>query len=173
VVEQLTVAAGNEHMAEFDRKAWDDSFWKAVEAGQSLDYADIEWYAPDRHNSIAFFTTGGPGPIPRSVLRDRAEYTAVLEFFESMPAKAHADILVTESRNIGDWEKAAERGLYSFDSERGKGRAEGYYMVARPDVPVHVDDLPGWVREWLDRVRLENTVFAESTNSPVFPTDGR
>jgi hypothetical protein len=160
-------------MTEFDKKAWDDSFWNAVEAGQSLDFADIEWYALDRQSRIAFLTTAGPGPIPLSVLSDRAEYTAVTEFFPALPAKARAEIMVTDPRNFGDWVKAAERGLYAFDYERSGGRAEGYYMVARPNVPLGVDDLPGWVREWLERVRLENTVFGESTYSPVFPGDCR
>jgi hypothetical protein len=154
----------------WNKEEWEESFWKAVEAGQSLDFADIEWYALDCRNSIAFFTTAGPGPIPRSVLRDRDEYNRVINFFAQLGTKGRAELVTTNHPNARDWVQASERGLYAFDYERGEGRLEGYYMVARPEAELRIDNVPNWVQKWLESVRLDHAVFADSLHSPIDPT---
>jgi hypothetical protein len=159
-------------MSKFDQASWERSFWEAVAAGHAIDFADVEWYGLDRDNSIALFTSAGPGPVPRSAFRDRNQHDAVAEFFRSLPRKGHAEMLVKHGWNMDDWSRAAERGLYAFDYEKSQGRVDGYYLIARPEKAIGIEELPAWVQQWLEGIRLNDAVFAELVHSPVNPLGG-
>ena len=153
-------------------REWISSIWRAVETGRTIDWADVgwylidwadfEWYALDRHNSIGMLTSAGPGPVPRSVFREMGAYIGVVEFSSQLPRKGGAEIIVQHAGRVDDWREAAERGLYGLDFQRGDQGPYGYRMIARPKDLLRVEELPEWVREWLDGVRLERAVFADT-----------
>ncbi len=146
---------------------WISSIWKAVDAGQGIDWADFEWYALDRSGSIGMLTTAGPGPVPRSIFRDLDAYISVAEFFGMLPRKGQAEILIQKPR-VDDWRLAAEHGLYSFDYIYGaEPKPAGYHMVARPVEPLHIDEVPDWLQEWLESATLNQAVFRESTGTTL------
>jgi hypothetical protein len=89
-------------------------------------------------------------------------YLNVVEFFGQLPQKGLAEILVEQYGRVDDWRQAAERGLYGFDFQRGNPGPYGYHMIARPEEPLRIEEVPEWVREWLEGVRLEQAVFGES-----------
>jgi hypothetical protein len=145
---------------------WLRSIWQAVGAGQGIDWADFEWYAVDRDGSLGMLTSAGPGPVPRSVFRDLDLYIGVVEFFGLLPRRARAEILV-EKRRVEDWRRAAERGLYGFDYNQDGRRAHGYHLIARPEQPLRIEEVPEWVRGWLESMRLRQTVFRETVGTPL------
>lgn len=143
-------------------REWISSIWQGVENGHTIEWAEFEWFALDRQDSIGLLTSAGPGPVPRSVFRDMEKYINVVEFFAQLPRKDGIEILGKPSVGIADWWEAAERGLYGFDFQRDKQGPTGYRMIARPNDILRVEELPGWVREWLEQIRLEQVVFADS-----------
>jgi len=110
-------------------------------------------------------TSAGAGPVPASVFRDLDAYIRAREFFGSLPQKGRADIPIKKPGD-DDWRLAAQRGLYGFDylSADESGPA-GYRLVARPHVPLHIEDMPNWLREWLEPVTLKQAVFPQSMST--------
>jgi hypothetical protein len=53
----------------------------------------------------------------------------------------------------------ASRGLHSFDYARTGRRPTSYYLVAKPAVPLRLDDLPQEISEILQRTTLRNVLF--------------
>jgi hypothetical protein len=89
-------------------------------------------------------------------------YIGVVEFFRQLPRKGGAEIVVPHGGRVDDWWEAAERGLYGLDFQRGDQGPYGYRISARPTDFLRVEELPEWVREWLEGVRLEQAVFADT-----------
>jgi hypothetical protein len=148
-------------------REWLGSIWKAVGTGQAIDWADFEWYALDRDGSIGMLTSAGPGPVPRYIFRDLDAYISALEFFGRLLRRGGAEILI-EMPRVDDWRLAAERGIYGFDYLDGPGsKPAGYYMVARPEESLHVEAVPGWLREWLEPATLNQAVFAQSMGAAL------
>jgi hypothetical protein len=153
-------------MAKVNRD-WFASIWRSVESGNSIEWADFDWFAIDRKNSIALLTTTSPGSVLRSVFRDMEAYLNVVAFFQDLPPTGNAEIVVSEYGRVDDWRDTAERGLYGFDFQGSERGSHGYKMIARPERPVHLGQVPGWVREWLEGQRLEDAVFADSVGRPL------
>jgi hypothetical protein len=154
-------------------RGWIASIWKAVRAGQGIEWADFEWYALDHDGLVGMFTSAGRGPVPRSVFRDLDAYIGVAEFFGLLPRKGGAEIFISKPR-VDDWRQAAEHGLYGFDYlQEAESKPEGYYMVARPHDPLHAEEVPNRVREWLGPMTLNQTLFRHSmvTKLDVSGTD--
>lgn len=142
---------------------WLVSIAKAFQAG-ALDCADLDWYARDAAGHVALLTTAGSGPVLRAVLRDVDAYIAAVEHFWRLP-KLGAALMLPEAQHhpvVRDWREAAKRGAYAFDH-----RAGAYRLVARPAVPLVVSELPPWLAQWLDGVRLERVRLAECQSEPL------
>lgn len=145
---------------------WISTIWREVESGRTIEWADFEWYALDRHDSVGMLTSAGPGPVPQSVFREMEAYIGVVDFFRQLPRNGGAEIVMGHGGRVDDWREMAERGLYGLDYEQGDHGRFGYYMIARPKILLKIEELPEWVREWLEGVRLEQAAFADTdTNS--------
>lgn len=120
-------------------RAWDEVHWTAGGAGDRPVWTDVMWYGADAHGRVGMFTSAGPGPIPRSVFRDRDAYKALERHLRDLPVIGKLELLIRYKRTI-DWRQAAERGLFAFDYDNG------YRPVARPTTPLLLGELPEWVQ---------------------------
>jgi hypothetical protein len=96
------------------------------------------------------------------VKRSAETALALIAFFESLPersvdvhlsvrAKQEAAQLTEKTRveqRLRDFVRAARRGLFSFDTEMLHGKSD-YYLIASPEQPLTVDDLPDKIRSIL------------------------
>ena len=123
---------------------------------------DWDWYASDAKGHIAHFTSAGLRALPASVKQSAETALALTAFFESLPersvdvhlsARAEqevaqlADTAKIEWR-LRDFVCAARRGLFSYDTEMTHEKSD-YYLIASPEQPLSVDDLPHEVRSML------------------------
>jgi len=123
---------------------------------------DWDWYASDASGHIAHFTSAGLRVLPASVKRSAETTLALIAFFESLPdrsldvllsARAEQELAqITEKAKI-EWRlrefvRTARRGLFSFDTEMLHGKSD-YYLIAAPEQPLTVDELPYEIRSML------------------------
>lgn len=138
--------------------------WRAAAAGERPISEDFDWFAIDSQNSIALFTTAGEGQILQNTFRDLDAYLKVLDLFNNLPSIGNAEILEKEG-TVDDWRVMAERGLYGFDFRIPRlppRQGCGYYLVARPERALHIEDIPVWAQEWLEGLRIESVNFQSS-----------
>ncbi len=138
-----------------------EDFWEAAAAGERPTSEDFEWFAIDSQNLIAMLTTAGDGSILQNTFRDLDTHIKVRDLFTNLPCIGNAEILENEG-TVDDWRVMAERGLYGFDF-RNWQRKGGYYLVARPEKTLHIEDIPMWAQEWLEGLRIENVSFETSS----------
>jgi hypothetical protein len=123
-----------------------------------LDYA---WLAADAAGHVAVFTNAGQGPIPIAVLADRRASDRVEPLVRALPERDEAHMLIDLPRP-DDFAAFARRGLFAYDwqdSHRGAGRSDRYELLARPAVPITVEELRGEVAALIDKVRFESLRF--------------
>ena len=136
---------------------------------------DLDWFALDAQGHVAHFTTGGCGALPRSAAASRADLQTVREYIRALP-ETGASILNRDRLNgirlhpfdkaepresVRYWADSAARGLYAYDYlEDRRRRPRPYWIVARPEVPLHADELPPDVREIVARTLLRHVAFA-------------
>jgi hypothetical protein len=169
-------------------REWAQSIWAAVKVGDSLFWADIEWYPLDDSGHIGRFTSGGWGPIPRAVFRDIDTDIALAEWFLNLPPRGGHELLLRYP-DVRDYTQAADRGVFVFDyvwdrpTAKGyrfiawlnrlrrrsidKPTTDGYRLVAYPTNPLGIEELPDWVRAWLEDIRIVGANFAEANNSVI------
>lgn len=154
-------------MAKPGTREWDEAIWAAGAAGDRPDWADVMWYGVDTHGLVGMFTSGGPGPIPRSVFRDLDAYNTLCRHLRSLPVVGQPELLIRYKRTT-DWQRAAERGLFAFNYEYESGRRpDGYRLVARPAVPLLLAELPDWAQMELSEACLRGESFAETAERTV------
>jgi len=135
---------------------------------------DWDWYAVDQDGYVGHFTSAGMRRLPKSVKSNRewAELVAKY-FFEEAPVRGGWSLRAGAEQDCGGWEKQgreryvrdfalmATKGLFSFDTDliHGEGR---YYLVAIPERPLRVDDLPLNIKEMLSHT----TSALRSRNCP-------
>ena len=137
---------------------------------------DLDWFAPDKEGAIGHFTTGGFGVLPRSVASSKEDLERVSKYFNSLPPNRGAPILSAKAKEIiatkdekartaylQDYLKAASRGLYSFNYQHIGRRPAPYFLVAIPERPLYVTDLPLDIQEVLKRTILPNVFSAQPT----------
>ncbi|MDY3555837.1 hypothetical protein R5W24_004983 [Gemmata sp. JC717] len=149
-------------MAGPSRKWW-ETVWAAGAAGKRPDWADLEWYAVDDFGRVGTLSTAGPGPVPRAVFRDLDSHLMLSALLADLPrrSKPKPELFPYPGEAV-NWRRAAERGLYAYDYVYGGKEADGYRLVARPAVPLSLDVLPEWAREYLAGFRLRGESFPES-----------
>ena len=132
----------------------DDDYFDAAAAGYS--YVDFEWFAADRDGRIAVLTTGGVGPVPTSVFRNRTAYFAAAAFFERLGKcgthRLHRHRL--DDVDWSSWADAADRGMFAYDCEVA---GQPYWLVASPDRCLALEEVPPTVREYVSAICFDLT----------------
>jgi hypothetical protein len=126
-----------------------------IEAAEELT-RDWDWYACDQEGHIGHFTTAGLRGLPRSVKEDRDALERVGRYLSedrkkwseySIRAGVAADAggwknSVARDRYLRSFIQAARRGMFSYNTEMRRGSDAKYYLVAKPDQPLRMSDLP-------------------------------
>ena len=90
---------------------------------------EFDWLARDRDGHVAYFASGGCGPMPPAA----AEHSGSLELFElatSHPVWCEAvPQAVPLDGDYDDWKQIARRGIFAFDWRRDQ---EVYVLLYRP-----------------------------------------
>ncbi|MBA4188208.1 MAG: hypothetical protein C0467_09355 [Planctomycetaceae bacterium] len=144
-------------------RKWDEAIWAAGAAGKRPDWADVMWYAVDGLGCVGMFTSGGPGPIPRSVFRDLDAHNSLANYLRDLPFLGKPELLIRYKRTDA-WRQAAERGLYAFDYDGDSELPTGYRLVARPKAScaLSLGSLPIWAQEQFGALCVSGESFAES-----------
>jgi len=114
---------------------------------------EFDWLALDAEGNVALFSTAGGGYTPAAFLRDTDAHDAAIDAIlgtQSVTDVRFAPELAPDLENT--WREVAARGLFAFDSDFNGGP---YRLVAAPDVPVTVEELPPLV----GRVLTHGPVF--------------
>lgn len=142
-----------------------------------LESGDIDWFAADKDGHLGFFTTGGCGPVPRSVCASNTDLKTVQEFFwnhlpltgeaiESTGWETRARVdpsdKVACALSLKDFVAMARRGLFSFDADAWAKRPVPYFRIAMPSQPARIDSLPPHVHRIVERTILESICFADA-----------
>ena len=143
---------------------------------------DLDWFALDAQGAVAHFTTGGCGGLPRSVAASREDVDRLRDFFLALPETGAAILNPNRASSLPlfrprapdpaaqlrPWTATAARGLYAYDFvEDRRRRPRPYAQVARPELPLHADELPAEIRAVLQRTVLGDVVFASDDVIPL------
>ena len=138
-------------------------------------FFDLDWFALDAQGAVGHFTTGGCGGLPRSVAASREDLDRLRDYFLSLPETGAAILNPNRASSLPlfrprapdpaaqlrPWTATAARGLYAYDYvEDRRRRPRPYAQVARPELPLHADELPDEIRSILERTVLRDVVFA-------------
>lgn len=125
---------------------------------------DYAWLAIDAVGHVGLFTNAGEGPIPAAALVDRSTSVRTERLVKGLPARGSCKILISLPRP-DDFIAFAQRGLFAYDWQdvhRTCGRLNCYELLARPDVPLSVEELDEEIEMLARRVQFESLLFGES-----------
>lgn len=135
---------------------------------------DLDWFGVDQQGSIGHFTTGGFGALPRSVASSKEDMESILKYFRSLPLNATVPVVnpktmaLLETKDdkarqkyLQEFLGMASRGLYSFNYQHTGRRPSPYFLVAKPEKPLHIDGVPGEIQGLLKKTTLPGVIFAE------------
>lgn len=128
---------------------------------------DWDWYACDKEGNIGNFTTAGLRALPQAVKEDREAAERVIRFFLSeVPESCDFSVCSGAEADAGGWSKPgarerflqsfigmARKGAFSYNTEMVYGHDAKYYLVARPECPLRLSDLPPEIRDIISRLR--------------------
>ena len=107
---------------------------------QGLEY---DWLATDANGCVALFSTAGGGYAPAPFLEGtQAHDQAIATVLAGPPVTVAAFAPAIPPSLENTWQRAAERGLFAYDADPNGGP---YRLVAAPQAPVRVEDLPAAV----------------------------
>lgn len=116
----------------------------AKSATEALGF-EFDWLARDADGHVGLFSTAGGGHAPEAFLLDTGRHDAAIEMLLGMPAGTSALFSPHVAPGLDNtWRQVAERGLFAFDSDPGGGP---YRLVAAPEVPIQIDNLPSAVAD--------------------------
>ena len=139
---------------------------------------DWDWYACDVDGHLGHFASAGLRALPHSVKMDRdtAERLARY-FFDEAQDRTGYTVRPEAEADAGGWQKPgarerflksfiemARKGAFSYNTQMLHGRAASYYLVAKPEIPLFVTDLP---HEIADVVRRTRAPFSFATTDYV------
>jgi hypothetical protein len=140
---------------------------------------DWDWFAADEDGRVGHFTTAGMRPLPESLRGSRETLDLLSEYFEKRAAIRGGAVLTpglekergafNRPINWSSFLEMAVRGLYSYNTELIYGPEAHYYLVAKPDRPISVHDLPVEIRGALERTILPIS-FAVAARIPESQT---
>jgi hypothetical protein len=135
-----------------------------IEAGEELT-RDWDWYACDKEGNIGHFTTAGLRSLPRSVRQNQKALERIERYlceerkeWSDCSIRARAEIdaggwkgSVARDRYLRSFVQAARRGMFSYNTEMRRGPDAKYYLVAKPDKPLRMSDLPADIGDILSK----------------------
>ncbi len=120
---------------------------------------EFDWLARDTDGHFALFSTAGGGYAPMEYLRNTGTHDAAIETILTSPASTRARFAPEVAPGLPNtWREIAERGGYAFDSDANGGP---YRLVAAPEVPVRVAQLPASAAVIVDRIVLPQVRFID------------
>lgn len=116
---------------------------------------EFDWLGADSEGRVALFTTAGRGYAPPSFLADTDRHDAAIEALLRLAASTRA-LRAPQLRSDlpNTWRSVAERGVFAYDATGPDG---SYKLVAVPESPLHVDQLPAAVRMVVAETLLRET----------------
>jgi hypothetical protein len=130
---------------------------------------DYEWIASDAVGQVAVFTTGGAGPIPTWVLKNRVLADGGTELLDGLPIRGHHELRIVVPRP-DDYIRWANQGLFTYDwtdVHRTAGLIRKYEAFSRPTNAISVAEIPMGLRSLLEGVRFLNLRFSEAPTIDV------
>jgi hypothetical protein len=135
---------------------------------------DWDWFAVDPAGAVGHFTTAGMRVLPKTVRQDKEAALHLIDYFFEKAPKSRPHIVRTEaeidsggwpddlarSQYLKDFSTMASAGVFSYDMPTS-GRKQDYFLVAYPQSPLHISELPPEIRELVMRTRSPSP-FAES-----------
>jgi hypothetical protein len=132
---------------------------------------DLDWFGVDPSGAIARFATGGRGFFPDSVIASKEELMVLTDYFKyELCASCEAQISnnidsqlkgrlpdkssKSKQTYLRDYCNIAQKGLYSFDLIDRPVRPTGYFLVARPELPIRIANLPTEIQIILKKTRI-------------------
>jgi hypothetical protein len=147
--------------------AWDEYFDSAAQGRRPT--SDFEWYAVDHKGHVAFLTSAGFGAIPMAVFRDKEMYYKAAEYFRSLPLRCGHVLAASGSYDWSSWTRVADQGLFGYDWNTSAGQyVPGcpYKLMAAPETPITLSDLPANVRDWVSQTGFDQEF---GTATELFP----
>ncbi len=138
---------------------------------------DIDWFFVNK-KKIGFVASAG-GRLPKSVADSRENIELLSSYFRALPVISEVELNeklkailphheIDESY-LSDFVLMAEKGLYTFDKTLvGNFSDNNYHLVAKPIVPLKVEDLPLHITNILFQTECGIKV-AEHFDSSIFP----
>lgn len=71
--------------------------------------------------------------------------------------------MISDERQLGFFRKMSSRGLYAYDSNSFEYSSLNYFRVTIPKEELKIDDLPQDIKSILQKLRLPEISFAESS----------
>ncbi len=130
-------------------------------------YGDRDWFAVDGLGQLAAFVTAGQGDVPTHLLSCYEELEQLCDSIQSLPLRAGCELLHAYPRP-DDFVDYARRGIYAYDwmeVHMTANRRQHYYLIARPESPLILGELPPSLRDSFSLVRFAGLRF---TDSPSF-----
>jgi hypothetical protein len=127
--------------------------------------SDFEWYATDRNGHIASFTTAGFAIVPRKVFQSKEDYWRCVDYIRQLPTRCNYLRSMVENGDRSPWINEARRGLFAYDWTCNAGQyvaGEPYWLIASPELPLTLDEVPGEIRAWLEMVRFSSSDFEQA-----------
>lgn len=144
---------------------------------------DWDWYAVDENGHVGHFTSAGLRSLPRSMKQDQEAVESLREyFFKTAPVTGPFRVRLESESDCGGWEKQgrerylpdfvlmASKGLFSFDTSVRRGPSTDYFLVACPECPLTVANVPTEIRSLLLRT-LSTLRFAGVNYVPSLETE--
>ena len=142
---------------------------------------DIDWFAVDEHNEIAYFASGG-GVLPDSILENFKAFKVISAYLWDLPDNDNEIIINPLLEEIVKFNSQKERdqylkaftlmakhGIYSYD--KTILMADGdyrYHLVASPVTPWKINELPSSVVEVLKKTQSKCNF---SDNSMIYSNE--
>jgi hypothetical protein len=109
-------------------------------------YTDApNWLAVDLQGHVALFDTVAYGPVPMGVGEHLADVDAAVERVEQLPVTGSAGYSRQPASGCYMPADYSARGLYAYDWQGTKYDGP-YKLMASPDVPVSVSQLPAEIQ---------------------------
>lgn len=129
-----------------------------AKSAEEIHGLEFDWLASDVDGNVALFSTAGGGFAPEAFLWDTDAHDAAIDTLLAWGARTQARFAPQVSPEIRNtWLLMAERGLYAFDSDPN---GAPYQLVAAPQHPIHISDLPASVAAVVRAVSLPHLRFS-------------
>jgi hypothetical protein len=97
---------------------------------------ELDWLAIDVHGHIGLFSTGGRGPVPKTVAAHLDAVASAVEQLNAMAVTGECADQPAGPGNFSFWVEASRRGIYGFDW--GPVMEGSFAQVTTPTRPVTI-----------------------------------